>query len=308
MRFNLNLKKNPFEVVGMGLNSVDMIGLVSQFPSINSKMKLLQFSKQGGGQVATAMVALARWGAKTKYIGKLGSDELGQFSLHSLQEDGVDVSSVTIEPNTTNQFAMIIVDGVSGERTILWDRDERLMYRAGELQKEEVCSGKILHLDGHDIQATIQCARWAKEEGIPIVIDIDKVEPLTGELIRQIDFVVTSSRFPTLITGISDREKALIELQKQTSGFLCSTLGHEGAMALVNGEILYVKGFKIKAVDTTGAGDVFHAGFIYGLLQNWEVVQILRFANAAAVLKCLDLGGRKGIPTLEEVEKFLRQN
>lgn len=308
MRFNLNLKKNPFEVVGMGLNSVDMIGLVSQFPSINSKMKLLQFSKQGGGQVATAMVALARWGAKTKYIGKLGSDELGQFSLHSLQEDGVDVSSVTIEPNTTNQFAMIIVDGVSGERTILWDRDERLMYRAGELQKEEVCSGKILHLDGHDIQATIQCARWAKEEGIPIVIDIDKVEPLTGELIRQIAFVVTSSRFPTLITGISDREKALIELQKQTSGFLCSTLGHEGAMALVNGEILYVKGFKIKAVDTTGAGDVFHAGFIYGLLQNWEVVQILRFANAAAALKCLDLGGRKGIPTLEEVEKFLRQN
>ncbi|MDO9351499.1 MAG: PfkB family carbohydrate kinase, partial [Deltaproteobacteria bacterium] len=76
MRFNLNLKKNPFEVVGMGLNSVDMIGLVSQFPSINSKMKLLQFSKQGGGQVATAMVALSRWGVKTKYIGKVGEDEL----------------------------------------------------------------------------------------------------------------------------------------------------------------------------------------------------------------------------------------
>jgi sugar/nucleoside kinase (ribokinase family) len=106
------------------------------------------------------------------------------------------------------------------------------------------------------------------------------------------------------MTGISDREKALIELQKQTSGFLCSTLGHEGAMALVNGEILYVKGFKIKAVDTTGAGDVFHAGFIYGLLQNWEVVEILRFANSVAALKCLDLGGRKGIPGLEETRIF----
>jgi len=301
MCFNLSFPRNKsFEVVGMGLNSVDFIGVVPEFPTINSKMKLLRFSKQGGGQVATAMVALSRWGAKTKYIGKLGSDELGQFSLHSLQEEGVDVSSVMIEPNTTNQFAMIIVDGASGERTILWDRDQRLMYREGELRKEEVCSGKILHLDGHDIHAAIQCARWAKQEGIPIVIDIDKVEPLTGELIREIDFVVTSSRFPALMTGISDREKALIELQKQTSGFLCSTLGHEGAMALVNGEILYVKGFKIKAVDTTGAGDVFHAGFIYGLLQNWEVVEILRFANAAAALKCLDLGGRKGIPGLEE--------
>jgi sugar/nucleoside kinase (ribokinase family) len=292
----------------MGLNSVDFIGVVPEFPSINSKMKLLQFSKQGGGQVATAMVALSRWGVKTKYIGKVGGDELGSFSLDTIREEGVDISSVTIELHANNQFAMIIVDGVSGERTILWNRDERLMYREGELRQEEVCSGKILHLDGHDIRAALQCARWAKQEGIPTVIDIDKVEPLTGKLIRQIDFVVTSSRFPALMTGISDREKALIELQKQTSGFLCSTLGHEGTMALVNGEILYVKGFKIKAVDTTGAGDVFHAGFIYGLLQNWEVVEILRFANAVAVLKCLDLGGRKGIPALEEVEKFLRQN
>jgi len=276
--------------VGMGLNSVDFIGLVPQFPTINSKMKLLRFSRQGGGQVATAMVALSHWGVKTKYIGKLGGDELGSFSLDTIREEGVDISSVTIELHANNQFAMILVDGVSGERTILWDRDERLMYREGELKKKDICSGKILHLDGHDIRAAIRSAQWAKKEGIPTVIDIDKVEPLTGKLIGQIDFVVTSSRFPALITGISDREKALIELQKQTSGFLCSTLGHEGAMALVNGEILYVKGFKIKAVDTTGAGDVFHAGFIYGLLQNWELVKILKFANAAAALKCLDLG------------------
>ncbi len=212
---------------------------------------------------------------------------------------------MTIEPNASNQFAIIIVDSVSGERTILWDRDERLMYRDGELRKEEICSGKLLHLDGHDLRAAIQCAKWAKEEGIPTVIDIDKVEPLTSELIREIDFVITSSRFPALFTGISDREKALLELQKHTSGFLCATLGDEGAMALINGEILHVKGFKVKAVDTTGAGDVFHAGFIYGLLQNWEVIEILRFANAVAALKCRDLGGRRGIPTLGEVQKFL---
>jgi sulfofructose kinase len=250
-------------------------------------------------------VALARWEIKTKYIGKVGGDELGQFSLNSIRQEGVDVSSVTMEPNAQNQFAIIIVDGVSGERTILWDRDERLMYREGELQKEEVCSGRLLHLDGHDLRAAIQCAKWAKGEGIPTVLDIDKVEPLTSELMREIDFVITSSRFPTLFTGISDREKALIEIQKQTPGFLCATLGPEGAMALVDGEILYVKGFPIHAVDTTGAGDVFHAGFVYGLLQNWEVVEILRFANAVAALKCRDLGGRRGIPTLGKVQKLL---
>jgi sugar/nucleoside kinase (ribokinase family) len=309
MRFNLSFPNDkPFDVVGMGLNSVDFLCVVPKFPAPNSKMEMLRFTKQGGGQVATAMVALSRWSIKTKYIGKVGGDELGTFSLNSIRQEEVDVSSVMNEPDATNQFAMIIVDGPSGERTILWNRDDRLIYRIGELRKEEVCSGKILHLDGHDIPAALQCARWAKEEGIPIVIDLDKVEPLTSELIKEIDFIITSSRFPMLYTGISDQKNALFELQKHTPGFLCVTLGHEGSVALVNGESLHVKGFKVNAVDTTGAGDVFHGGFIYGLLQNWEVAEILRFANAVAALKCRDLGGRKGIPTLRETVKFLNRS
>jgi sugar/nucleoside kinase (ribokinase family) len=305
MRFNLPLRGKPFDVVGMGLNSVDFLSVVPEFPAPNSKVKMLRFSKQGGGQVATAMVALSRWGVKTKYIGKVGEDDLGQFSLNSIRQEGVDVSSVTIEPNATNQFSMIIVDGPSGDRTILWNRDERLMYRGAELRKEEVCSGKLLHLDGHDIRAALRCARWAKEERIPTVIDLDKVEPLTSELIKEIDFLITSSRFPTLFTGILDREKALLELQKHTTGFLCATLGHEGSVAMVNGEFIYAEGFKVEVVDTTGAGDVFHGGFIYGLLKNWEVAETLKFANVAAALKCRDLGGRRGIPSLQEVQRFL---
>lgn len=306
MRFNLSLPiDKPFDVVGMGLNSVDFLTVVPEFPAPNSKMKMLHFSKQGGGQVATALVTLSRWGVRAKYIGKVGADELGQFSLQSIRQEALDVSSVTTEPKATNQFATIIVDGSTGDRTILWNRDERLMYREGELRKEEVCSGKILHLDGHDIHAALRCARWAREERIPTAIDLDKVEPLTPALIKEIDFIITSSRFPMMYTGISDRKKALLELQKQTSGFLCSTLGHEGAITLVNGEFLHVEGFRVNVVDTTGAGDVFHGGFIYGLLQNWEVAEILRFANAAAALKCKELGGRRGIPFFEEVQQFL---
>lgn len=305
MRFDLSLLNHkPFDVVGMGLNSVDFLSLVSRYPESNSKTEILRFERSGGGQVATALVALSRWGIKTKYIGKVGSDELGQISLESLQQEGVDVSSVTTEPDTPTQLGNIIVEATSGDRTILWRRDKRLMSREGELRKEEVCSGKLIHLDGHDIRSAIQCARWAKEEGIPTVIDIDKVEPLTPELIRDLNFVVTSSRFPSLFTGISDRKKALVELQRHTRGFLCTTLGPEGAMALVDGEILYAHGFQVDVVDTTGAGDVFHGGFIYGLLQNWEVTEILRFANAVAALKCRALGGRRGIPTLDEVQNL----
>jgi sulfofructose kinase len=308
MRFDLPFQKDkPFDVVGMGLNSVDFLCVVPRFPASNSKMKISRFSKQGGGQVATAMVALSRWGLKTKYIGKVGGDDLGQVSFDSIRQEGVDTSNVTIEPNASTQLAFILVDGSSGDRTILWDRDDRLMYREGELRKEDVCSGKVLHLDGHDTRAALQCARWAREAGIPTILDTDRVDPLTPELIREIDFVITSSRFPIVFTGIPDREKAFLELRKHTPGFLCATLGHEGAMVLVNGKITYVRGFEVNAVDTTGAGDVFHAGFIYGLLRNWDVTEILRFANAVAALKCRDLGGRKGIPSLEEARDFLKR-
>jgi sugar/nucleoside kinase (ribokinase family) len=306
MRFNLTFPENKaFDAVGMGLNSVDFLVLLPEYPASNSKMRIRRFEKSGGGQVATALVALSRWSTRTKYIGKVGGDELGQYALESIRQTGVEVSSVTIESQASNQFATIIVDGTSGDRTILWDRDDRLMYHEGELRKEVVCSGKILLLDGHDIRAALQCARWAREEHIPVVLDVDKVEPLTPQLIKEIDFVVTGSRFPMLFTGISDREKAFLELQKHIPGFLCATLGSEGAMALVEGEILTMKGFKIDVVDTTGAGDVFHAGFIYGLLQNWDLEKILQFANAVAALKCRELGGRKGIPTLREVQEFL---
>jgi sugar/nucleoside kinase (ribokinase family) len=306
MQFNLSTSTDkPFDVVGMGLNSVDFLTVVPEFPAPNSKMKMLRFSEQGGGQVATALVTLSRWGVKTKYIGKVGADELGQFSLHSIRQEGVDVSSVTTEPDATNQFATILVDASTGDRTILWNRDDRLMYREGELRKEEVCCGKLLHLDGHDIRAAIQCARWAKEESIPTVADLDKAEPLTHQLIQEIDFLITSSRFPTLYTGISDQKEAFLQLQKRAPGFLCATLGPSGAMAWVNGEVIHAEGFNVKTLDTTGAGDVFHGGFIYGLLQNWEVEKILRFANAAAALKCLDLGGRRGIPTLDKIHPFM---
>ena len=307
MRFDLPLRKDrPFDVVGMGLNSIDFLCIVPEYPPPNGKMRIRQFARSGGGQVATALSALARWGVPTKYLGKVGGDELGRLSLETLRQDKIDVSSVMTEPGAATQHAMIIVDGTNGDRTILWDRDDRLMYRQGELSREDVCAGRLLHLDGHDIRAALQCARWAREEGIPSMVDVDKVEPLTGELLQEIDFVVTSARFPSLYTGIKEREKALLALAKEVPGFLCSTLGESGAIALVDGAFVRVPGFRVDVVDTTGAGDVFHGGFLYGLLRNWEIEEILRFANAAAGLKCRGLGGRPAIPTLDEIERLIR--
>jgi len=292
-------------VVGLGLNAVDFLCIVPEFPAFDTKTEIVCYEKHGGGQVATAMVACSIWGLRTKYVGKGGGDDLGIFSLKSIEETGVDVSSVTIEREATNQFAFILIDRESGERTIIWHRDKKLLYEEGQLSKEEVCQGKILHVDGHDIEATLKAIAWAKEEGIFTVIDIDKVERKTPDLIRDVDFLITSSTFGPRLTGIEDREKALLALKRYNRGFLCATLGSKGAMAVVGDRIVYSRGFEVEAVDTTGAGDVFHAGFICGLIKNWDVMEILRFANAVAALKCTRMGGRS-VPTLEEVDSLLR--
>ena len=305
MRFNLRFqKRKPFDVVGLGLNAVDFLCVIPKFPAFDSKTEILDYEKQGGGQVATAMVACSKWGLRTKYIGKVGADDLGMFSLKSIREAGVDVSSVAVARGATNQFAFILIDKNSGERTIIWHRDKKLLYEEGQLSREDVCKGKILHVDGHDIEVTIKAIEWAREEGIYTVIDIDKVEEKTPELIRDVDFLITSSTFGPKLTGIEDREKALMALKRYTRGFLCATLGREGSMAVVGDRIVYSRGFDVETLDTTGAGDVFHAGFIYGLIRNWETLEILRFANAVAALKCTRIGGRS-VPTLEEVKSFL---
>jgi sugar/nucleoside kinase (ribokinase family) len=305
VKFNLRFQqRKPYDVVGLGLNAVDFLCVIPTFPALDTKIEIVDYEKQGGGQVATAMVACSKWGLRTKYIGKVGENDLGMFSLESIREAGVDVSCVTVERGATNQFAFILIDKGSGERTIIWHRDRRLLYREDQLSKEDVCAGKILHVDGHDIEATIKAIRWAREEGIFTVIDIDKVEEKTPELIRDVDFLITSSTFGPKLTGIEDREKALMALKRYNKGFLCATLGRDGAMAVVGDRIVYSRGFEVEAMDTTGAGDVFHAAFIYGLIRNWEALEILRFANAVAALKCTRIGGRS-VPTLEEVNSFL---
>ena len=308
MKFNLRFQQGkPFDVVGLGLNAVDFLCVIPRFPTFDTKTEIVHYEKQGGGQVATAMVACSKWDLRTKYIGKVGENDLGMFSLKSIGEAGVDTSSVTVQRGATNQFAFILIDKDSGERTIIWHRDKKLLYKEGQLSREDVCKGKILHVDGHDIEATIKAIKWAQGEGIFTVIDADKVEEKTPELIRDVDFLITSSTFGPKLTGIKDKVKALLALKRYNKGFLCATLGKEGAMAVLGDRIVYSKGFEVEAVDTTGAGDIFHAGFIYGLIRNWDALEILRFANAVSALKCTRVGGRSA-PTLEEVDSFLRSS
>ncbi|HEV8129677.1 MAG TPA: PfkB family carbohydrate kinase [Acidobacteriota bacterium] len=296
-----------FDVVGVGANSVDWVCVLPQFPRFDSKLPLKEVHQLGGGEVATALTVCSRFGLRTKYIGKTGNDANGVFTRQDLQAERIDLGSV-VEADCRNQFAIILVDEKTGERTVLSHRPREIFFKDGDLRRNDVCQGRLLHVDGTDQRAALRAAQWAREEGIPVTIDIDRVDTFTGELIRSVDFLITAGHFPSDYLGISDRDKAIRTLSEEiVGGFLCCTLGAEGAVVCYMGQLLRFPAYPVNAVDTTGAGDVFRGAFIYALFQRWPLEQTIRFANAVAGLSCERLGARGGIRTMDEVVEFMER-
>lgn len=294
-------QKRKFQLVGMGLNAVDWICSLPHYPHHNSKVEIEGLHKVGGGQVATASALCARYGMKVRYIGRVGDDEIGEFSLNSLGQESMDISCVHVVPGAISQFAIILVDRPSGERTILWDRDPKLIYQEGELKREWIVEGQLLHLDGHDQQAAIQAAKWAKEVGMRVSLDIDKVQPGVEELLRLTDFLMPTESFVQSFSGEKDWKKGLKIVAKLGSLLVGVTRGKHGAAVLWEGKIFEVPGIQVIALDTTGAGDIFHGALLYGILQGQNLSHCLRLANVAAALSCTRIGARGGIPQLEKV-------
>jgi sugar/nucleoside kinase (ribokinase family) len=308
MEFGIPLPRaGPFDAVAFGLNAVDHLIVVPCYPEFNSKTRLLSHRSATGGESATAMVALARLGLATRYIGTVGNDAQGRLQVESLQREGVDCSMVVSVNGAQTQTAFIIIDERSGERTIVWDRDKRLAFAPEQVDRDAVTSGSVLLVNGPDIEAMIAAAGYAREAGVPVVIDIETVLPGTDRLLPMIDFVISSSSFPGQFTGETDLRSGLKAIASASRAKLVAvTLGADGVLALCRGEFIHAPGFKVDCKDTTGAGDAFRGGFIYGLLKGLSVDETLRFANAVAALKCRELGAQTALPRLEEVNQLLR--
>jgi sulfofructose kinase len=307
MEFGIEIPEGkPFDAVALGLNAVDHLIVVPHYPEFNSKIAFLSHRLAAGGQAATAMAALARLGLRTRYIGKVGSDEEGRFQLRSLEADRVESSGVIVVEGAETQTAFIVIDQASGERTIIWRRDERLRIRPDEVDGRAITSGRVLHLDGHDTAASIAAARHARDAGIPTVLDIDNIYPGAEELLPLIDFIISSSTFPERLTGESDLARALKQISIESGALLvAATMGRDGVLAYFRGQYYHSPAFAVECRDTTGAGDAFHGGFIYGLLAGFSVEETLKFANGVAGLKCRDLGARTALPNLDEVKTLL---
>jgi sulfofructose kinase len=298
-------KKMPvIDIVGVGLNATDTLIPLSHFPGSGSKVEIRSATVMPGGQVASAMMACRRWGLGVRYVGKLGDDSAADLHRAEFAKAGVEAQLITA-PGCASQQAFILVED-SGERTVLWKRDERLKLRPEELKPEWVTDARALHVDGHDTAAATAAAGWARDAGIAVIADLDEMYPGVEELISRVDYLIVSRDIPGRLTGKEDLRESLPEIQKR---FGCSltaaTLGHDGVLAWDGWRFWYRPAYRVDVVDTTGAGDIFHAGFIYGLLQNWELGRMLDFGCAAAALNCTGAGARGGIGPVEEIEALM---
>jgi len=293
-----------FDVVGIGLNAVDYLVGLPRFPVPGEKLRMSSFAREGGGQVATALVALSRWGCRCKYVGNVGDDEHGRLSSLLLSREGVDLAHVRTIPGASSQFAVILVEEETGERTILWDRDPRIRVSSEDLPLDEIRRARALLLDGHDVPPAITAARTARAAGVPVVLDAEKVQEGTEELLSLCDHIVAAGHFPgLLIPGASAEVGAREILRRYAPRTSTVTLGSRGAFGCDGREEIFSSSIRVEAVDTTGAGDIFHAGFLHALLEGLSFREILAFANTAAGLSCRGIGGRAAIPTIEAIRK-----
>ena len=297
-------KSSQVDVVGVGLNATDTLISLPEFPSSGSKVAIRSATQLPGGQVATAMVACQRWGMRTRYIGRLGDDLAAKIHQEAFLQAGVETQITTV-PNCASAQSFILVDS-EGERTVLWQRDERLALQADELNREWIVNARALLVDGCDTSAATEAARWARESGIPVVADLDELYPDTELLLKNVDYLIVSRDFPAKLSGETNLQNSLPELQRRFGSRLtAATLGTDGVLAWDGRHFHYACAYRVPAIDTTGAGDIFHAGFIYGLLQSWPLQRNLDFACAAAALNCEAVGARGGIQAVEKIEALM---
>ena len=295
-----------FDIVGVGLNATDTLLIVPHFPQYAGKVPFQQEILSPGGQVASAMVACASLGLRTKYIGTVGDDERGRIQMESLRGTGINLDSVQVRPNCANQSAYIIIDRSTGERTVLWRREECLRLDPEQIDPEQIACARLLHIDGHDTPAVARAAAIARAHGIPVTVDVDTIYQGFDQVLPNVDYLVASSEFPAAWTGNNDPFQALATLQKMYGMRVAAmTLGAHGSLALMDGRFHYAPAYVVNCVDTTGAGDVFHGAFCYAVLQEMRMQDALEFSNAMAALNCTALGARGGICGLEEIRSLM---
>jgi len=295
------------EIIGIGLAVLDHLMIVPEFPSREGVIPSSQYEIQGGGMVATALVAAQRLGASTELWGRLGDDETGHAVLKELKAFNVNTSHVHMVPDGKTGVCFVMVQADSGERAFVVHSQKNLYVDLNQLNLERIRKAKMLLIDASWIEAAQIAAHFAKSHGIPVVADVHEPNQPSLELLSLADYAIVPRQLADFFGGKGDYTGALHALKAKGVKVPIITLGAEGCTYLYQDKMFKVPAYKMRVVDTTGAGDSFHGAFCFALSRGFGVPESIGLASAVAALSCTKLGARGGIPTYEETLQFMRE-
>ena len=287
-------------VFGIGQCSLDYIGLISSYPPPDVKCEFTDLVIQGGGPAASAMVALKRWGLDVHLAGVVGDDDFGKQIRNFLVAENIDTTGLVVRPQRQSQFAFIVSEPSLARRTIFWQRPTGEELKPDEINTDILLQSSALHIDGLYTEACLWACRRAKDAGIPVILDAGTLRDGMTDIIRLSDCVVTSEVFSNAFS--ETHPDTCLKLAGMGVKLAGVTLGSKGYIALADGRWIQKDAYRVKAIDTTGCGDAFHAGLTYGIVVGWSAEQSLDLGAWAAAMVSTKMGGRTGIPSLIELK------
>lgn len=303
----------PFEhmnqktyITGIGYCGMDYLCILPYIP-LDDKVEMVKSLAQGGGPCATALVAAARLGAKAAFCGAVGDDERGAQIVSGLAAEGVDTQGVKLRRGAESPAGFCWIEQKSGKRSIAWTRGSARPLSPRELDRDAIRQSRVLHLDGHQTQAALAAAKFARKQGVAVSIDAGTLVPRIDDLLALSDIVIASEKFALRYTGETRMETAVKRLFAGCRTFSAVTMGKAGSLGFDGKRLFRCPAVKVGVVDTTGAGDVYHGAFAFAFARGQTWQECMRFAAAVAALKCTRFGGRTGIPDLKTVEQFMRK-
>jgi ribokinase len=299
------MTNQPFDVVGVGVATLDFVGIAASEPLLGYKHQLADWLEAGGGPVATALVALARLGVRVCMAGAVGNDMYGQRILEDLRGAGVATEGMQVRPGASH-VAFALAEPGQDRRTIWWHNDPDV-FAGLTIDPALLRGARALHIDTLVPAAAIEAAHTVRAHGGLVMLDAGSFRAQARDLMPLCDAIVVSERFGHEATGEQAPGAAARALHDRYGSLVVVTAGVRGSWCVSRDEAFHTPAFDVPIVDTTGAGDVFHGGFLYGLLQGWPLHEVARFASATAALKCRAAGGRAGIPTRAEIDTLLRE-
>lgn len=293
----------PYDIVGLGIAALDLIGVAQAAPLIGAKQQLAAWAEDGGGPAATAMVTVARLGGRALLATAVGDDPYGARIIAGLQREGVSTAGVQTLPGSSH-VAFVLAEPGRDRRTIWWHNDRRVLD-AYVPDRAQITAARALLIDTHMPAAAATAARWMRAAGGLVMIDAERVKESTLSLLPLCDLLVVSERFGREATGEERPDAAALALRRRYDRLALVTCGAAGSWCAHGDELFHTPAMAVEPVDTTGCGDVFHGALLFALLRGDELRRAIRFASVTAALKTRALGGRAGIPTLEEVNQAM---